>query len=203
MPTFAQPYPASPGVADSGIDLGPGNSLSFASRQPQPETRSSSSPGAFRADRRPHNCHRWPPSSTARAAVANSSPAYADERRGPVCHRCAMAERITTSARATTAGDTLVIDFPVVAVAQAYRSFLTQRLFATPPRTKLPLLARRAGFASCRSIPLTSIFTELRAADEVLGPSESPITRSRPTTLTVARQLACSTTWPTNRSPRR
>lgn len=66
--------------------------------------------------------------------------------------------------------DTLVIDYPDVTVAQAYRSFVTERVVrnATIGRA-LPRLARRAGFASCRVVPVTSVFTEVQAADDVLG----------------------------------
>lgn len=56
--------------------------------------------------------------------------------------------------------DTLVIDYPDVAVAQAFRAFVTERVVRNASIGRsLPRLAGRAGFASCWAIPVTSLFT--------------------------------------------
>jgi ubiquinone/menaquinone biosynthesis C-methylase UbiE len=66
--------------------------------------------------------------------------------------------------------ETLVIDYPDLATARAYTRYVADHVVrnATVGR-QLPRLAARAGFRVDRVIPITTVFREVRAADQVLG----------------------------------
>jgi ubiquinone/menaquinone biosynthesis C-methylase UbiE len=66
--------------------------------------------------------------------------------------------------------DTLVIDYPDLATARAYTRFVTDRVVrnATVGR-QLARLAAQAGFRVEAVIPITAVFRDARAADQVLG----------------------------------
>ena len=66
--------------------------------------------------------------------------------------------------------DTLIVDYPDPRVPRAYRSFITDRVVrnATIGR-QLQRLAGHAGFSVVTAIPVTSVFTDVREADEVFG----------------------------------
>lgn len=66
--------------------------------------------------------------------------------------------------------DTLVIDYPDLAVPRAYSRFITDRLIRNPALGRqLPRLAGEAGFRVASVTPITAVWREVRAADQVLG----------------------------------
>lgn len=66
--------------------------------------------------------------------------------------------------------DTLIIDYPDIAVPQAYRRFVTERVVRNAAIGRaLPRLSRQAGFSAVTATPVTSTFSDARTADEVLG----------------------------------
>jgi ubiquinone/menaquinone biosynthesis C-methylase UbiE len=66
--------------------------------------------------------------------------------------------------------DTLVIDYPDPAIARAYTRYIADHIVrnATIGRA-LPRLATDAGFLVERVIPITAVFRDAQAADQVLG----------------------------------
>jgi ubiquinone/menaquinone biosynthesis C-methylase UbiE len=66
--------------------------------------------------------------------------------------------------------DTLVIDYPDLATARAYTRFVADRVVrnATVGR-QLVRLAAGAGFRIGKIIPVTAVFRDVQAADQVLG----------------------------------
>jgi ubiquinone/menaquinone biosynthesis C-methylase UbiE len=66
--------------------------------------------------------------------------------------------------------DTLVIDFPRPAVANAYRRFITDRVVRNSRiGRQLPRLAEAAGLSVTRIVPVTEVFRDVNDADKVLG----------------------------------
>ncbi|MFE5855938.1 methyltransferase domain-containing protein [Streptomyces sp. NPDC056500] len=66
--------------------------------------------------------------------------------------------------------DSLAIDFPRLETARAYTRHLTDRVVRNGViGRELPRLALAAGFTVSEVIPVTSVFREVRAADDVLG----------------------------------
>jgi ubiquinone/menaquinone biosynthesis C-methylase UbiE len=66
--------------------------------------------------------------------------------------------------------DTLVIDYPDLATARAYTRYVTDHVVrnATLGR-QLARLASLTGFRAGKIIPITAVFRDVRAADQVLG----------------------------------
>lgn len=66
--------------------------------------------------------------------------------------------------------DTLVIDYPDLATARAYTRYIADHVVrnATVGR-QLARLATRAGFHVGQVIPITAVFRDVQAADQVLG----------------------------------
>lgn len=66
--------------------------------------------------------------------------------------------------------DTLVIDYPDVATARAYTRFVSDHVVrnATVGR-QLARLAAQAGFRVGKVIPVTAVFRDAQAADQILG----------------------------------
>lgn len=66
--------------------------------------------------------------------------------------------------------DTLIIDYPDLAVARAYTRFITDRVIRNPVLGRqLPRLAGEAGFRVAGVTPITAVWRDVRAADQVLG----------------------------------
>ncbi|MFJ1755390.1 methyltransferase domain-containing protein [Kitasatospora sp. NPDC088134] len=66
--------------------------------------------------------------------------------------------------------DSLAIDHPELNVARAYTRHITDRIVRNAVvGRQLPRLAEQAGFAVTSVLPVTSVFREARAADQVLG----------------------------------
>lgn len=66
--------------------------------------------------------------------------------------------------------DTLIIDYPDVPIAQAYTRFVTDRVVRNARiGRQLPRLAQRAGFVVTDVAPVTAVFRDARAADQVFG----------------------------------
>ena len=66
--------------------------------------------------------------------------------------------------------DTLVIDSPDLAAARAYTRFVTDRVIRNPViGRQLPRLASEAGFRVSDVTPVTAVWRDVRAADQVLG----------------------------------
>ena len=66
--------------------------------------------------------------------------------------------------------DTLVIDFPRPAVANAYRQFITDRVVRNSRiGRQLPRLAEAAGLIVTRILPVTAVFRDAHEADKILG----------------------------------
>lgn len=66
--------------------------------------------------------------------------------------------------------DTLVIDFPEPAVPVAYRRFITERVVRNPRMGRaLPGLCESAGLDVARVVPVTGVFRDVVAADQVFG----------------------------------
>lgn len=66
--------------------------------------------------------------------------------------------------------DTLIIDHPDLATARAYTRFIADRVVrnATMGR-QLPRLAAQAGFRVGKVTPVTAVFRDAQAADQILG----------------------------------
>ncbi|WP_024287641.1 methyltransferase domain-containing protein [Cellulomonas sp. KRMCY2] len=66
--------------------------------------------------------------------------------------------------------DTLVIDCPDAGAMRAYRSFVTDSVVRNSTiGRQLTRLATSAGFATTHVIPVSSVFDDVRSADEILG----------------------------------
>lgn len=66
--------------------------------------------------------------------------------------------------------DTLVIDYPDLAVARAYTRFITDCVVRNSVLGRqLPRLAVQAGFQVRRVVPVTAVYRDVREADQVLG----------------------------------
>jgi ubiquinone/menaquinone biosynthesis C-methylase UbiE len=66
--------------------------------------------------------------------------------------------------------DTLVIDYPDLATARAYTRYITDHVIRNPALGRqLPRLAAEAGFNVAKVTPITAVWREARAADQVLG----------------------------------
>jgi len=66
--------------------------------------------------------------------------------------------------------DTLVIDYPDLATARAYTRFITDHVIRNPALGRqLPRLAAQAGFQVADVTPITAVWLDVRAADQVLG----------------------------------
>jgi ubiquinone/menaquinone biosynthesis C-methylase UbiE len=66
--------------------------------------------------------------------------------------------------------DTLVIDYPDLATARTYTRYITDRVIRNPALGRqLPRLAAEAGFRVANVTPITAVFRDVRAADQVLG----------------------------------
>jgi ubiquinone/menaquinone biosynthesis C-methylase UbiE len=66
--------------------------------------------------------------------------------------------------------DTLVIDYPDLKTARAYTRFITDHVIRNPALGRqLPRLAAEAGFHVERVTPITTVFTDVRSGDQVLG----------------------------------
>jgi ubiquinone/menaquinone biosynthesis C-methylase UbiE len=66
--------------------------------------------------------------------------------------------------------DTLVIDYPDLAVPRAYTRFVTERVIRNDAiGRQLTGLATRAGFEVGNVIPITAVFRDVQAADKILG----------------------------------
>jgi len=66
--------------------------------------------------------------------------------------------------------DTLIIDYPDLAVPRAYTRFVTERVVRNDAiGRQLAGLAMRAGLEVGNVIPITAVFRDVRAADKVLG----------------------------------
>jgi ubiquinone/menaquinone biosynthesis C-methylase UbiE len=66
--------------------------------------------------------------------------------------------------------DTLIIDYPDLAVPRAYTRFVAERVVRNACiGRQLAGLATRAGFEVSNVIPITGVFRDARAADKVLG----------------------------------
>lgn len=66
--------------------------------------------------------------------------------------------------------DTLVIDYPDLASARAYTRYITDHVIRNPAvGRQLPRLAAGAGFSVAKVTPITAVFREVGAADQVLG----------------------------------
>ena len=66
--------------------------------------------------------------------------------------------------------DTLIIDYPDLAVARAYTRFVSERVVANSAiGRQLVRLATSAGFEVTKVIPITATFRDVQAADKVLG----------------------------------
>lgn len=66
--------------------------------------------------------------------------------------------------------DTLVIDHPDLTVARAYTRFITDHVIRNPALGRqLPRLATEAGFSVAKVTPITAVWRDVRAADQVLG----------------------------------
>jgi ubiquinone/menaquinone biosynthesis C-methylase UbiE len=66
--------------------------------------------------------------------------------------------------------DTLVIDYPDLATARAYTRYITDQVIRNPALGRqLPRLAAGVGFQVTRVTPITAVWREAPAADQVLG----------------------------------
>lgn len=66
--------------------------------------------------------------------------------------------------------DTLVIDYPDLAIARAYTRYVTDHVIRNAALGRqLPRLAAEAGLRVRKVTPITAVFREVRAADQVLG----------------------------------
>ena len=66
--------------------------------------------------------------------------------------------------------DTLVIDYPDLATARAYTRYITGHVIRNPALGRqLPRLAAETGFSVAKVTPITAVWREVRAADQVLG----------------------------------
>jgi ubiquinone/menaquinone biosynthesis C-methylase UbiE len=66
--------------------------------------------------------------------------------------------------------DTLVIDYPDLAVARAYTRFVADRAVRNGcVGRQLPAIASRAGLTVQKVVPITSVSRDVRVADKVLG----------------------------------
>ncbi|MER0485022.1 methyltransferase domain-containing protein [Streptomyces sp. Edi2] len=66
--------------------------------------------------------------------------------------------------------DTLAVDHPDSGLSRAYTQFVTDKVVRNARiGRQLPRLATEAGFAVPAVIPITSVFRDARAADEILG----------------------------------
>jgi ubiquinone/menaquinone biosynthesis C-methylase UbiE len=66
--------------------------------------------------------------------------------------------------------DTLIIDYPDLATARAYTRYITDHVIRNPALGRqLPRLAAEAGFNVAKVTPITAVWREVRAADQVLG----------------------------------
>jgi ubiquinone/menaquinone biosynthesis C-methylase UbiE len=66
--------------------------------------------------------------------------------------------------------DTLIIDYPDLATVRAYTRFITDRVVRNDALGRqLPRLAADAGFRVDKVIPITAVFRDARAADQILG----------------------------------
>ncbi|WP_368662670.1 methyltransferase domain-containing protein [Kitasatospora sp. NA04385] len=66
--------------------------------------------------------------------------------------------------------DSLAIDHPDLDIARSYTRHVTDRIVRNAViGRQLPRLAEQAGFAVTSVVPVTSVFREVRAADQVLG----------------------------------
>jgi ubiquinone/menaquinone biosynthesis C-methylase UbiE len=66
--------------------------------------------------------------------------------------------------------DTLVIDCPELATTRAYIRYVTDHVVRNAALGRqLPRLAAKAGFHVGKVIPVTALFRDARAADQVLG----------------------------------
>ena len=66
--------------------------------------------------------------------------------------------------------DTLVIDYPDAGVMRAYRSFVNDHVVRNSTiGRQLTRLAVEANFAHAQSIPVASVFEDVRVADHILG----------------------------------
>jgi ubiquinone/menaquinone biosynthesis C-methylase UbiE len=66
--------------------------------------------------------------------------------------------------------DTLVIDYPDLATARAYTRYITDHVIRNPALGRqLPRLAAETGFNVAKVTPITAVWREVRAADQVLG----------------------------------
>lgn len=65
---------------------------------------------------------------------------------------------------------TLAIDHPDLTTAQAYTRHITDKVIRNPALGRqLPRLAAEAGFGVATVLPVTSVFRDVREADQVLG----------------------------------
>jgi ubiquinone/menaquinone biosynthesis C-methylase UbiE len=66
--------------------------------------------------------------------------------------------------------DTLVIDYPDLATARAYTRYVTDHVIRNPAiGRQLPRLAAGVGFRIAKVTPITAVWRDVRAADQVLG----------------------------------
>lgn len=66
--------------------------------------------------------------------------------------------------------DTLIIDYPDLAIPRAYTRFVTERVVRNACiGRQLVGIATRAGLTVTNVLPCTTVFTDVRAADEILG----------------------------------
>ncbi|WP_042365233.1 methyltransferase domain-containing protein [Streptacidiphilus neutrinimicus] len=66
--------------------------------------------------------------------------------------------------------DSLAVDHPDLEIARAYTRHITDRIVRNAVLGRqLPRLAEQAGFTLTSVVPVTSVFREVRAADQVLG----------------------------------
>jgi hypothetical protein len=66
--------------------------------------------------------------------------------------------------------DTLIIDHPDLATARAYARYVTDHVIRNPAvGRQLPRLAAESGFTVTKVTPITAVWRDVRAADQVLG----------------------------------
>jgi ubiquinone/menaquinone biosynthesis C-methylase UbiE len=66
--------------------------------------------------------------------------------------------------------DSLVIDYPDLGLARAYTRHVTERVVRNGViGRQIPRLARAAGFSVSTVLPVTTVFGDLQAADQILG----------------------------------
>ena len=66
--------------------------------------------------------------------------------------------------------DTLVIDYPDLAIARAYTRYITDHVIRNPAvGRQLPRLAAETGFNVVKVTPITAVWREVRAGDQMLG----------------------------------